>query len=158
MDEEKIIKPRRQVPLGIIILGSLNCLLGLSTLVNYFRITPQNFENLTGLLAAKNLSPEITFQQFKASGGILVFVGSLFLASGAGVIGRKEWARKITLYFSFLVLAMIFLVALAQPALTGFFIIYLGYFAILIFYFTNKNIENVFTAPLGRKQEENKEP
>ena len=133
-------------------MGGLNCLQGLSLLVNYFKITPQDFERISQVLADKNLSQEVNFQQFKTSSLIFMIVGLIFLASGLGVILRKEWARKMTLYFSFAIIIMILVASLAQPASVGFFMTFVIYFGIIIFYFTNKRVGDYFIKPL-RKEE-----
>ena len=125
-------------------MGGLNCLQGLSLLVNYFKITPQDFERISQVLADKNLPQEVTFQQLKASSAIFMIAGLIFLVSGLGVILRKEWARKMTLFFSFAVIIMILVASLAQPASVGFFMAFIVYFGIIIFYFTNKKIGNYF--------------
>ncbi len=153
MAEQKKLK-KSPVPLGVMVLGGLNCLFGLSTLASYFKITPESFARFSELLRDRNLSQQITFQQFKASGRIFLLISLAFLVSGAGVILKKEWARKILLYFSFAAIAMMFLASLAQPGAIGFFIVYIAYFGITIFYFTNKKVESYFTAPAGTPPEE----
>ena len=80
----------------------------------------------------------------------LVFLGQalialLFLISGAGILLRKEWGRKGTIYFAFVLLVLVFLSALANPSLLTQMIANIIYPAILIFYFSNKNLEKYFS-------------
>ncbi len=153
MEPEKSVKTKpKKLPLGVMILGGLNCFIGLSTLANYLSITPDNFQKFSQALEANRFSQEVTFQQFKAASSIFLLLAALFIASGVGVILKKNWARKITLYFSFIILIMILLSTLNQPGLISFFIIHAVYFAALIFYFTNKRVEEHFKSSLSKNK------
>ena len=137
-------KNTNKLPLGVKILGGLNCLLGFASLIRYFKITPEDFQKSLELFQNKNLPADITFEQFKTYNIVPMLVSFVFLVSGVGILLRKEWARKTTLYVSFSLAILIFVSILVHPAmvrLVGPQILYLG---VIIVYFTNRKIENFF--------------
>ena len=145
MQEEQERGPR-----GIFILGGLNCFVfGLLFLIIftsiYFKATPQDLEKAMEVFESKGIPFEITFEQFKLAIGIHIITFLIFLVSGAGLLLRKEWARKVTIYFSFFIVALTVVSALTQPSLIKQAIMQVIYPGILIVYFTNKNIEKHFT-------------
>jgi len=90
------------------------------------------------------LPADITFEQFKTYNIVPMLVSFVFLVSGVGILLRKEWARKTTLYVSFSLAILIFVSILIHPAMVrivGPQILYLG---VIIVYFTNRKIENFF--------------
>ena len=136
-------------PLGIFVLGGLNCFVfGLLFLIIftsiYFKATPQDLGKAMEVFETKGIPFEITFEQFKLAIGIHIITFLIFLVSGAGLLLRKEWARKLTIYFSFFIVVFTVISTLAQPSLIKQAIIQVIYPGILIVYFTNKNIERYF--------------
>jgi len=142
-------KEKRKTPPGVLILGGLNCfvfgLLFLSiSISNYFRITPEEFGKILEIFKTSGLGIQITYQDFKAYNVIPVIISFIFLLSGAGILLKKEWARKLTVYFAFAAIIAIFLTVLMQSFLIRLVIIHAAYLGALIIYFTNKNVEGYF--------------
>ncbi|MFH1504582.1 MAG: hypothetical protein ABIH08_04245 [Candidatus Omnitrophota bacterium] len=147
---------RTKTPIGILVLGGLNCFfLGfiffVSSLINYFKITPEEFDKILQTFRSLGVqaSPgqaEITYQQFKPYSFIPIIIALVFFISGSGILFRKEWARKLTVYFSFTAAIFIFFTVLAQASLIRLVIAHIVYLGVLIIYFTNKNVEGYFTA------------
>ncbi|MBP7087662.1 MAG: hypothetical protein KBB01_00010 [Candidatus Omnitrophica bacterium] len=139
--------------IGSTILGVTNCFLGLAALINYLSLTPQDFEKVLALFKHKNLAINITFEQFKVYNIIPAMIALVFLASGIGLILKKNWARKITVYLSFALAFLIFLSILLSPAMIRFVILQVAYLGVLIIYFTNQNVENFFVSSKDTKKE-----
>jgi len=139
--------------IGIGLLGGVNCFLGLTSLIRYLSLTPEDFEKTLALFSHKNLAVNITFEQFKAYNIIPAVIALVFLASGIGIILKKDWARKITVYLSFVLAFLIFLSILLQPAMIRFVILQVIYLGVLIVYFTNQNVEKFFTSFKSNKKE-----
>jgi hypothetical protein len=142
---EKQAKPR-----GILILGGLNCFLfGLLFLFMsvsaYLKTTPQDLDKITALLKEKSILVQITYQQFKYAIIVYGCLSFIFFISGLGILFKKEWARKLTVYFAFSIIAMTFFSIIATPTLIQQAILQIIYPAILIVYFTNKRIGEYFT-------------
>jgi len=137
-------------PVGVIVLGGLNCFVlgGLFFLIglwNILRITPQEFQTLLEVLKERGIPNEITYRQFKKLHMFSIIVSLVWGVAGAGVLLRRDWGRKTTLYFALFVTGIIFLAVLMQPSFlrrVAFQLLYLG---ILILYFTQKSIEKYFT-------------
>ena len=116
----------------------------LTGLVNYIRVTPQEFEAMLDIFAQRGIAIEMTYQQFKTFSVLPLIVALVWGISGGGVLRRKEWARKTTVYFAFFIAAIIFLAVLMQPEFISLVFIQLIYVGILIVYFTNRNVERYF--------------
>jgi len=139
--------------IGSTVLGVTNCFLGLAALMNYLSLTPEDFEKVLALFKHKNLAVNITFEQFKAYNIIPAIIALVFLASGIGLILKKNWARKITVYLSFALAFLIFLSILLSPAMIRFVILQIAYLGVLIIYFTNQNVESFFVSSKDTKKE-----
>lgn len=139
-DEQK-----KRTPPGVFILGGLNCLLGFATLIQSINTRPQDLESFQEVFKNKHLPAQITLEQLKFYNVISAVMAIIFLISGLGIVLRKEWARKLTIYFSFAIAAFMFMTVITQPALIGLVIFQAIYLGIFIIYFTNKNIEEYFS-------------
>jgi len=139
--------------IGSTVLGVTNCFLGLAALMNYLSLTPEDFEKVLALFKHKNLAVNITFEQFKVYNIIPAMIALVFLASGIGLILKKNWARKITVYLSFALAFLIFLSILLSPAMIRFVILQIAYLGVLIIYFTNQNVESFFVSSKDTKKE-----
>lgn len=136
-------------PLGVILLGGFNfIILGaasfISSLVLYI-----NFSASKGYAPLSELQtyfPELTLtpEQLKAAVGLQMVVALLFAVSGLGVLLRKEWARKLTLGFSFVMALLALLTALANLAFIRQAVLQAIYPGILILYFTHKKVGSWF--------------
>jgi hypothetical protein len=136
-------------PLGILILGGLNffvfgLLFLLIFLGSFFRATPQDLEKIAKLFKDNGMEVTMTFEQFRIINITYILASLLFLVSGWGLLRKYEWARKLTVYFSFGVLFFIFITALFNFTLISQLIVYAIYPGMLIVYFTSKKIENYF--------------
>lgn len=136
-------------PLGVQIFGGLNCcvfgFLFLAVfLITYLKVTPEDLASVTALFKEKGFAMPLSYRQFKILILVYVALASLLAISGAGLLKKKEWARKVTVHFSFIWLLLIFLTALLNPALITQVITYAVYPGILVIYFTNKRIETYF--------------
>ena len=68
----------------------------------------------------------------------------LYIFSGAGLLFKKRWAARLTLYFAFFYVALVLLTVLFNPVAIQHAFLQIIYPGILIFYFTNKNGEEYF--------------
>lgn len=145
----------RRRPTGVIILGGLNCALGLLFFVvsvtSYMNATFQDLDRVTQ--AFKNQAqeiypdqdmPEITHEQLRAALMFQSAVFFLFFVSGVGILLGKEWGRKLIVYFSFAFAALIFVVTLFNSSFIRHLAPHIVYLGILIIYFTNKKVEQYF--------------
>jgi hypothetical protein len=140
-----------KIPLGLLVLGAVNAfffglLAFVFSLIAYFGSTFEFIQKTLELIKEKNPAfDSVTPEMLK-----LVFLGQalialIFLISGAGIVLRKEWARKLTIYFAFFLLLLVFLSALANPSLLTQMLLNVIYPAILIFYFTNRKLDKYFS-------------
>ena len=136
-------------PLGVLILGSINCfVLGLIFLLfsisAYFSTTPADFEKVSEVIKSQGIEFDISFEKFKQAAlfDSLLFV--FFLISGIGLLFRKPWAPKFTVYFSFAWALLVFLVSLAHTAFLRQMLLQIIYPGILIVYFSNKEVVKYF--------------
>lgn len=143
-------------PLGLLILGGINCfILGIPSFIFclslHLGFFPAKGQMLFEELKKKYL-PEVTISlaQFKIAIILQMIVASIFTISGLGLLLGKEWARKITLYFAFVIVILTLLVVLFNNTLIKQAIIQIIYPGILIFYLTNKKIEHYFSS--GKKR------
>ena len=143
-EEPTVTVPEKKRLAGNILLGSSNILFfGIIPFITI--LSPQIAEKIFELLGEGNVSQQIPFEHIKKvaiiSQGIM---SGLFIVSGAGLLARKEWARKFTVYFAFFIVAMTFISVLFNVRLVGQALVQLLYPGILIIYFTNKNVEAYF--------------
>jgi len=142
-------KEKKKVPIGVRILGGLNCFLfGLSFLISsifsYFKTGLDEFNEILKTFEASGATVPITYQQFKAYSLIPVIFAAIFLVSGAGLLLKKEWARKLTVYFAFLIVLFMLLAVLINPPLIRLVILQAAYLGALIIYFTNRDVESFY--------------
>ncbi|MEI8349401.1 MAG: hypothetical protein WCI77_04545 [Candidatus Omnitrophota bacterium] len=143
--------------LGSTILGWINCFIFglfflLLSLSVYMKATPQDLVKVTEVLKARQVVFDITFRQFKIACLYYAFFSSIFFISGLGILLKKEWARKLTIYFALLIAILIFLSVLLVPGLISQAFLQIVYPGILLLYFTNKNVEARFKAARARAQ------
>ncbi|MBD3263506.1 MAG: hypothetical protein GF375_00200 [Candidatus Omnitrophica bacterium] len=149
-----------QRPLGVTILGGFNLFIlgGLSLLAlgyvyfNFSSLTEGNFLNEFKQHFPQNV--EIDARQLRSAIALQMLVSAVFLVSGAGLLLRKEWARKLTLYFSFFIAVLTFISVVATPALISRAFLQIIYPGILIIYFTNNKIENYFSCPRNAEKKD----
>jgi hypothetical protein len=139
-------------PLGILLLGGFNFfILGLLSLSLFFLIY-QNPSSQTSQALSAEFSRYISGQtlttgQFKSIILSQIILSGLFLISGWGIINRKEWGRRITLYLSFFMVIIATLSVLSRVALIHQAFLQVIYPGILILYFTGKKAEKFFNPP-----------
>jgi cytochrome b subunit of formate dehydrogenase len=139
----------KKAPLGVLILAGINVLLfGIIPFIFFvsaFFNSPFPIEKISETLKKNEpLFSNINPHQLKTLFLFQALIAFTFLISGIGLFLRKEWARKLTVYFAFLLLILTALSTLATPALIKQIILNAIYPAILVFYFTNKNIGEYF--------------
>ncbi|MCM8825906.1 MAG: hypothetical protein NC904_00085 [Candidatus Omnitrophica bacterium] len=135
-------------PLGVLILGSLNFLfLGLFNLfVNIYiliNLKPNNLIHINEILLKRSLS-QLTYSQLRAANIFNIFLSFIFLLSGLGVLLRKRWGYKLTVYFSFFWIIFGFLIIVINPAIFKHLFFHILYPGVLILYFTSKRIWGYF--------------
>jgi hypothetical protein len=133
----------KKKPIGVIILGIFNLvILGIIQLVAF--LIPQNWQVIDRMLKQNGADIKLTPSLIKVMIIIQSAVSLFFIICGAGLLFRKEWARKLTVYFAFSIAALMLLSVLLVPSSTPQAMLQIIYPGILIIYFTNKNIEEYF--------------
>lgn len=139
---------KKKIPLGVLIFAGINTFIfGLLTvLISLAALCiPSVFENMQEIFKPRGTPWDtLTSPQVKMVFGIQTIIALLYFILGIGVFLRKEWARKVTVYFSFSMLIMVFFSAITQPALISQSVLNAVYPALLIVYFTQKKIEEWF--------------
>ena len=138
----------KKIPKGVLVLGGINFfVLGfLFLLASFFTYQELSVGGESLLSEIEKYIPdaEIQPQQLKIVILAQMFVAVIFCVSGGGIFYRKEWARRLTVYFSFFLVVMAFFSVLTAPGLVRQAILQVIYPGILIFYFTNKKVEKYF--------------
>ncbi|UCG34610.1 MAG: hypothetical protein JSW17_03695 [Candidatus Omnitrophota bacterium] len=147
-EQKKALDPKKR-PLGVTILGGINCfILGgavfLLSILVYINLNPESWEAVLEMLKEKAQGLPLEYAQFKNSLLVQATIAAIYAVSGAGLLLRKEWARKLTLYFSFAMVLFLFISALTNPRFITQAVAQVFYPAILIIYFTNKKVESYF--------------
>jgi len=145
MDE---VTKKETKPSGVLILGGFNFLvLGIGSLFIlaslYFRSGSQSFQVLLEQIS-KYFGAKPEAAMLKRAILAQMVVAAIFTLSGLGLLLRKEIARKITVYFSFLIVFLTFGAAILNGAIVREAFLQIIYPGILIFYFTHKNVEKYF--------------
>jgi len=154
MQEEQ----KKTKPLGILILGGINfVVLGVLSL-GFFFIVYKDLSSETGKALLAELSKytagqTITPEQFKTIIFSQIILAGIFLASGWGILNRREWGRRLTLYFSFVMVILAAVSVLFQFSLINSALLQIIYPGILILYFTNKKIESYFVPTKDQEAE-----
>jgi hypothetical protein len=137
-----------KAPLGVLIFAGLNTFFfGLLALIGslLFIARPHFFENVMQTLSVNNtLMSTLSVHQVKELLYVQVVMATVYLLTGVGLFLRKEKARIATVYFSFVLLILVFISAVVQPRFAGQNIMNALYPVALIVYFTNKNVEQWF--------------
>lgn len=145
---ESEIKEKKR-PWGVAILGGINCfILGALSLILFYPLY-RNPDSITSqaLIAEVNkfLSGQIlSSSQFKIIVLAQIAVALIFLFSGIGVLLKREWGRRLTIYFSFFTVIVTAVSVLFSSMLVNQAILQVIYPGVLIFYFTNKKVEEYF--------------
>jgi len=138
----------KKIPTGILVLGGINLFIfGLLFLsVSFFTYQELSARGDFLLSEIEKYIPnvEIESQQLKVVVLAQMAIALIFCTSGAGIFCRKEWARRLTIYFSFFLVIMALFSVLVAPSLAAQAILQVVYPGILIFYFTNKRVEKYF--------------
>ncbi|MCM8773231.1 MAG: hypothetical protein NC820_00610 [Candidatus Omnitrophica bacterium] len=135
-------------PVGILILGWINFLFfGLFNffvnIYTLFNLKTDHLIQINEILLKKSL-PQLTYPQLRAANIFNIFLSFIFLLSGLGILLRKRWGYKLTVYFSFFWIIFVFLIILINPAIFKHLFLHILYPGILILYFTNKRIWGYF--------------
>jgi len=145
----------KKIPRGVLVLGGINLFVFglLFLLASFFTYQELSVGGDSLLSEVEKYIPntEIQPQQLKIVILAQMFIAVIFCVSGGGTLYRKEWARRLTIYFSFFLVVMAFFSVLTAPSLIRQAIFQVIYPGILIFYFTNKEVEKYF---IGQKPKE----
>jgi len=134
---------QKKKPVGVIIIGTFNLVvLGIIQLITF--LIPQNWQIIDKLLKENGVNVNLSPSLLKIMIIIQSAVSLIFIICGAGLLLKKEWARKFTVYFAFIIAALLLLSVLLSPASIRQAIFQIIYPGILIIYFTNRNVEDYF--------------
>lgn len=153
---------REKRPLGILIFGVINFLVfGVisfgASFFAYLNVSASNPQSFLELFQKYIPEQALSVSQLKIIVSIQMVVALFFAATGLGILQGKEWARKATVYFSFFIVALLFIAALSQPGSIGKVIPQLIYPGALILYFTNKDKEDYYKTPETIEKEQGEE-
>ncbi len=152
---ESTIKEKKQ-PKGVLVLGGFNFfILGLLSLGFFYSLyrSPTSSASQVLITEFNKFLPtaELSTEQFKAIVLAQIVIAAIFLFSGLGLLLKREWGRRLTVYFSFSMVILTAVSVLLRLMAINQAILQVVYPGILIFYFTNKKIEGYF-APLKNKE------
>ena len=139
----------KKIPLGILVLGGLNSFIfGAVTLIFcailYQKISSSGAEEFLQELKRHFSHQNLTSKELRVAVLFQSVMSTVFMISGAGLLRRKEWGRRLTLYIAFFVAASVLISVLFNPVFIRQAIAQILYPAILVFYFTNKKVESYF--------------
>lgn len=142
---------QEQMPKGIVILGRLNFylfglfifLLVVAVFV-YLKLIPTGWNNFLKIINESYPGMAISQDRFVIGIIIELIRAVLFMIAGIGVLKIKEWARILTLITGFISAVLIVISVITTPSLIAQGIIQIIYPAILVIYFTNKNVVSCF--------------
>ena len=151
---------QKKKPLGILILGGFNfVVLGVLSLGFFFLVygDPTSSTSKVLLTEISKYIPgqTLTMEQFKSVVLSQIIIAGIFLVSGWGILSRKEWGRRLTLYFSFFMVILAAVSVLFQSSLINSALLQIIYPGMLILYFTNKKIEGYFVPAKNEETEVN---
>ncbi len=135
-----------KTPKGIFVFAFLNTFLfGLLPLFVFTKVLfdPRLAEMFVEKLKV-SLSQEGSYEVFRWIFVAQLVIAFIFFLLGVGLFFKKEWARRATVYFSFLLLVLTVVAVFANPSQISHILLNAIYPAILIFYLTNKRIEGYF--------------
>ncbi len=136
------MQPKRK-PIGVIVLGAFNLVvLGVIQLITF--LIPRNWQIVDKMLKESGVNITLSPSLVKAMIVVQSVISLVFIVCGTGLLFRREWARKATVYFAFAIAALVLLSVLLSPASIQQAILQVIYPGILIIYFTNRNIEDYF--------------
>ena len=139
---------KNKPPIGVMIFAGINSLFfGLITLfvsLSVFFVPSVQEKVQTAFQYSDPVLSSVTSPQLRAITGIQAFLSILYIVLGVGLFFRKELARRVTIYFSFVLLIMVFISAITQPSLITQCLVNAIYPALLIVYFTKKKVEEWF--------------
>ena len=141
---------QKKLSLGQLIFGIINGLiLGLLSLAvslqGFFTINNKEvYQQGLKILQESGVKLNLTVGQFKLIFLAQSIISLLFIISGAGIILRKEWGRRFTVYYAVVLAILIFLPVVLLKAVNLNFAVQLAYLAAMVFYFTNKKVESAF--------------
>ncbi len=142
-------KKEERLPLGVRLLGAINFyILGIVALIGsaftYFTLTEEDLPQIRTFLSRAGVDVKLSYEEVKISSFISALVAIVYILSGWGLLRRKEWARRLTVYFAFAWVLLYFLTFLISPQTISQALIQIVYPGILIFYFTSRKIETRF--------------
>jgi hypothetical protein len=142
--------PFSDIPLGVKIIGIFNFIVTGILALLLFAVVFSNPGKLSELIknlgGDKMLEGKFTIQQLRMlilpQAGIALF----YIVTAAGVLFRREWARKALVYFSFALAVFMVLGVFAQPAAIMQIMGQAVHPGVMIYYFTGKSVVEWFAA------------
>lgn len=151
-NKDNALMPKRML-LGVTIIGWVNfAILGLLGLIafafTYFAIDGNAAYRDMIMKEIKNqyANVQINYNYIKVGIAVQMVLFVLNIISGLGILMRKEWARRMTIYCAFAIVFIIFLAVIAKASFINQAIIHIMYPGLLIIYFTNKDVEKYFNS------------
>jgi hypothetical protein len=144
-------------PIGTLILGGINCyFFGIFWLIisiaNFLTMNQEALTEVNDILKNNGIETEFTLSMFKTINVLIAGVALIFFTTGLGLLKKKEWARKVTIYFSLAGTLLYLATAILYPGMIKNIVVQFVYFGILIFYFTNKKVEVYFNPALPSEE------
>ena len=140
---------QKKAPLGVLIIGGFNFfILGALSLIAfgsmYLNTSSSASQTLLDEFARYFPRENLSQAQFKTVLKLQIAISALFLVSGYGLLRKKEWGRRLTLYFAFAMAALALVAVILSSGFATQALLQVIYPGILIFYFTNKRVEEYF--------------
>jgi len=161
MDEEKneILSEQPEenkisaaAPRGILAFGIVSCLIfgliGLMLLFVLAVMRPEDVTRARAIFTETGIPPNITdaelFTALRAGVTAAIALFAPLAAGSVGVILKKEWGRRVTLFGAFVFVVWMCVSAMGNPLAAGRAAALIVYPGILIFYLTSKNVVKFF--------------
>ena len=140
---------QKKGPLGVLIFGGFNFfILGVLSLIAfgsmYLDTSSSASQTLLGEFGKYFPRENLSEAQFRTVLKLQIAISAIFLVSGYGLLRKREWGRRLTLYFAFAMAALALLAVILSSGLVTQALLQVIYPGILIFYFTNKRVEGYF--------------
>jgi magnesium-transporting ATPase (P-type) len=137
-------KEQQKPPKGILILGILIIIFGVLSLINYFTLDYSHYTDSLEKIGQAEIRSQFNHGQAEIATNISLILSIFLLLSGAGILYRKETARKVMVWFSAFIITLFVLAAILQPSSIIFAFPQFLFFSLIALYFTNRNVKEFF--------------
>jgi len=143
--QQAVIVPR---PIGVTIIGLINLVLrglaGLAAGLLIRGLSPDKLAQLKAQALQWGMEIPLGPAELKTAANAQMAVATIFIISGAGLLIGKDWARRLTLYFSLAMLFMAAAMVFMAPQSAGMALAEAIYPAIVVYYLTKKDVRQYF--------------